>query len=336
MRSSPVRLQVRPYPQPPLERASAIVDRLHVDPAREHRALIAGLLSRPASIAPKYFYDAAGCALFAKICGLPEYYPTRTEASIFERYREEIAGAIGTGKQFVDLGAGDCRKGAGWVPWLAPSRYVAVDIAGDVLAEAMERLSNVYPNLETRGIVTDFTRGLDLRDDVDGGATLFFYPGSSIGNFTPSDALQFLRSIRRHCESDPESGLLIGVDTKKDPARLQAAYDDAASVTAAFNRNVLLHVNRILGTAFVPSSFDHVALYDVDAGRIEMHLQARISQTVRIDSIARTFEVGERIHTESSYKYTPVEFTALLQHAGFRSVKCWQDDARDFAVYVAR
>jgi dimethylhistidine N-methyltransferase len=336
MRSSTVRSPDRPFPQSLLDRTSPIVDRLHVDAAHERRALIAGLLARPASIAPKYFYDAAGCALFAEICRLPEYYPTRTEAAIFDRYREEIAGAVGVGKQFIDLGAGDCRKGAAWIPWLQPSRYVAVDIAGDALVDALERLSSTHPDLDTRGIVTDFSRGLDLRDDIDAGPTLFFYPGSSIGNFSPADALRFLQSIRRHGARGTDTALLIGVDTKKDASRLQAAYDDAAGVTAEFNRNILLHVNRILGTAFAPSNFDHVTRYDAGVGRIEMHLQARTTQIVNVDGVSRTFEAGERIHTESSYKYEPEAFTAMLQRAGFSCVQCWQDDAHDFAVYVAR
>ena len=336
MRSSTARSPARPFPQSLLDQTSPIVDRLYVDAAHERRALIAGLLARPASIAPKYFYDPAGCALFAEICRLPEYYPTRTEAAIFDRYREEIAGAAGIGKQFVDVGAGDCRKGAAWIPFLRPSRYVAVDIARDVLADALERLSTTHPDLDTRGIVTDFSGGLDLREDIDAAPTLFFYPGSSIGNFSPPEALRFLQSIRRHGARDTDSVLLIGVDTKKDPSRLHAAYDDAAGVTAEFNRNILLHVNRILDTNFAPSNFDHVARYDAARGRIEMHLQARTTQIVNVDGVSRTFEPGERIHTESSYKYEPEAFTAMLQRAGFSWVQYWQDDAQDFAVYVAR
>jgi L-histidine Nalpha-methyltransferase len=312
-----------------------IVDRRKEDVAGERLALVTGLRSIPASIAPKYFYDATGCALFARICELPEYYPTRTEAAIFERYRDEIAGAAGTGKQLVDLGAADCAKGAAWLPWLAPVRYVAVDIAGDALVQALPRVARAHPDLDVQGVLTDFTRGLDLRSDLAGASTTWFYPGSSIGNFAPSEALQFLQTIRRHCEGDAESGLLIGVDTKKDVARLCAAYDDAAGVTAAFNRNILLHVNRVLGTGFAPVGFAHVARYNEIAGRIEIYLEARAPQTVRIDGIPRTYAAGERIHTENSYKYMPEEFTAMLQRAGFSSVQCWQDDAGDFAVYYA-
>jgi len=321
--------------RPFVDERAPIIDRRHVDPVGERRALVAGLLSMPASIEPKYFYDPAGCALFARICELPEYYPTRTEALIFERYREEIVGAAGTGKQLVDLGAGDCAKGAAWLPWLAPTRYVAVDIAGDALAQAVPRIALAHPDVEVQGVLTDFTRGFDLRRDVAGASTTYFYPGSSIGNFSASEALQFLQAIRRHCERDAESGLLIGVDTKKDSARLRAAYDDPAGITAAFNRNILLHVNRTLGTSFAPAGFAHVALYNEAVGRIEIYLEARAPQTVSIDGIVRTYATGERIHTENSYKYAPHEFTGMLQRAGFASVQCWQDDAGDFAVYYA-
>jgi L-histidine Nalpha-methyltransferase len=309
-----------------------VIDRRVDAAAAERRVLVRGLLSVPASIAPKYFYDARGCALFAQICDLPEYYPTRTEAAIFERYREDIAAAVGAGKQLVDLGAGDCAKAAQWFPFIAPSRYVAVDIAPDALVPGLARLADQHPAIDCTGVLTDFAHGLDLARDLAGAPVTFFYPGSSIGNFTPLEAGRLLRAIHRHCR-DEGSGLLIGVDAKKGKARLQAAYDDAAGVTAAFNRNALAHVNRVLGTRFVPDAFAHVAFYNERDGRIEMHLEARTPQTIVVDGTARTFERGERIHTENSYKYAPAEFEAMLQQAGFASVTCWQDDARDFAVY---
>jgi len=319
----------------PFDRDAHIVDRRIGDPVAERRALVAGLLGTPASIDPKYFYDGIGCALFCKICNLPEYYPTRTEAAIFDRNRAEIVAAVGSGKQLVDLGAGDCAKAATWLPFLRPTRYVAVDIADDALESALPQLASAHPQIDVRGVLTDFTRGLELAPDMSEGPTTYFYPGSSIGNFSPARALQFLQVIRRHCGVDAESGLLIGVDTKKDPARLRAAYDDVAGITAAFNRNILAHVNRVIGTHFRPDAFRHVALYDDAASRVEMHLEAVDTQTVTIDGIARIFRAGERIHTESSYKYAPPEFVAMLQRAGFGDVRVWQDDAQDFAVYYA-
>ena len=309
-----------------------LCDRRVHDAAAERRALVGGLLSTPASIAPKYFYDARGSALFAEICRLPEYYPTRTEAAIFERYRDDIAAAAGTGREFVDLGAGDCEKAARWLPFLQPWRYVGVDIAPEALAPALARIAKAHPRIEVRGLLTDFAHGLDLFRDLGPGAVTFFYPGSSIGNFTPVEAQHFLQAIRRHSRG-AASGLLIGADTKKDAARLAAAYDDAAGVTAAFNRNALAHVNRLLGTRFEPAAYAHVAFYNDRDSRVEMHLEARTRQTIVVDGIARTFAAGERIHTENSYKYAPPEFVAMLERAGFRDVRCWQDDAGDFAVY---
>jgi dimethylhistidine N-methyltransferase len=311
-----------------------IVDRRVCDAGVERRALVAGLRATPASIAPKYFYDARGCELFGAICELPEYYPTRTEAAIFEQYRAEITAAAGTGKQLVDLGAGDCRKASRWLPFLAPTRYVAVDIAPDGLVDALAAIAARHPHIDVRGVLADFAHGLDLSRDLAAPPVTFFYPGSSIGNFPPLAAARFLATIRHHCR-DAASGLLIGVDTKKDAARLDAAYDDAAGVTAAFNRNVLDRVNRILGTSFVPEAFAHVAFYDARQSRVEMHLEARSAQTVVIDGIARTYAAGERIHTENSYKYAPEEFVAMLERAGFAHVRCWQDSAGDFAVYYA-
>ena len=312
-----------------------IVQRLVREPLAERAALIAGLVATPAVIPPKYFYDALGCALFGAICELPEYYPTRTERAIFSAHREAIAASVGRGRQFVDLGAGDCSKAQAWLPHIAPSRYVAVDFASDEIARSLARMAPEFPEIEMLGIVADFTRGLDLRHDLGRGPVTFFYPGSSIGNFAPGDALRFLRDIHLHCVDRDGSGLLIGVDTKKDKARLDAAYDDALGVTAAFNRNVLHHVNRILGSDFRPEAFDHRGFYDVAAGRAEMHLEARTAHQVRLPGVTRAFAAGERIHTENSYKYAPAEFTVLLQDAGFASVRCWHDECRDFAVFYA-
>ena len=312
-----------------------LFDRLTRDAAGERRALVDGLLAKHAAIPPKYFYDGVGCALFGAICELPEYYPTRTERAIFTHHRADIAASIGPDRQFVDLGAGDCCKAESWLPFVAPSRYIAVDIAGDALARALARMAPEFPELELTGIIADFTQGLDLRSDLNGNPSLFFYPGSSIGNFTPDEALRFLSDIHLHCVAAPGSGLLIGVDTKKSPERLTAAYDDALGVTGAFNRNVLRHVNRLLRTRFDPLGFAHVAFYDARLGRIEMHLEARWPQEIVINDVARRFAEGELIHTEHSYKYAPSEFTAMLQQAGFAHVDCWQDRDGDFAVYYA-
>ena len=303
-------------------------DGLHV-PAE----LDASLRARQAWISPKFLYDPLGSKLFEAICELPEYYPTRTEAGIFDRHGAEIARTVGMESTLIDLGAGNCAKAAHLFPLLQPRQYVPIDISAEFLHDAVERLHQRFRHIDMQPLGMDFSRSLDLPDSVREQGRLFFYPGSSIGNFTPADALEFLNGIRRNCAAD--GGLLIGVDTKKDPARLRAAYDDAAGVTAAFNRNVLLHVNRVLGTRFRPDGFKHVALYNEALSRVEMHLEAIDAQTVTIDGIGRIFRAGERIHTESSYKYAPAEFVAMLQRAGFANVRVWQDDARDFAVCYA-
>ncbi|MEO8383785.1 MAG: L-histidine N(alpha)-methyltransferase, partial [Betaproteobacteria bacterium] len=224
-----------------------IIDHLHVDQVAELEKLKLGLLATPASIEPKYFYDEMGCAIYAAICQLDEYYPTRTERAIFQQHRAEIADAIGSGGTFVDLGAGDCCKALGWLPIIEPKRYLAIDIAGPSLEVALSNMSPEFPDTQMIGLVTDFSRHLEIpRELLDGRVTLF-YPGSSIGNFAPADALRFLREMRRYCQG---GGLLIGVDAKKEKARLDAAYADALGVTAAFNLNALRHINRVIGSNF--------------------------------------------------------------------------------------
>lgn len=311
-----------------------IIDRLRADTAAERRALIEGLRAAPAHIAPKYFYDALGAALYSAICELPEYYLTRTERTIFAENQSEIVAAIGPGTQLVDLGTGDGEKAAMWFATIAPSRYVAVDIATQSLRAALRRLAAQFPALDMLGVATDFTHGLDLQREIGPGRAMFFYPGSSIGNFAPREALAFLSDIRRHCAATG-GGLLIGVDTPKEMVRLNAAYDDSFGVTAAFNRNILLHVNRVLGCEFDHRAFAHVAFYNPVHSRIEMHLEANRNCVVMIDGIARYFAAGERIHTENSYKYEPEKFAAMLKEAGFGSARLWRDAAGDFAVFYA-
>lgn len=313
-----------------------IVDRGPGAAAHDRAEVVAALREAPARIAPKYFYDELGCALYGAICRLPEYYPTRTEMAIFRDQRAEIAAAVGSGRQFVDLGAGDCCKGEGWLAFVAPARYIAVDIARHEIANAFDRMAPDFPELEMIGVVDDFSRGLDLEDILDARPATFFYPGSSIGNFTPEEALPFLASIRRHCSPRPGSGLLIGVDAKKQKGLLDAAYDDALGVTAAFNRNVLLHLNRRFGFDFQLYGFDHKGFYNEALGRIEMHLESLRDQTVSLGGgVTRRFAAGERIHTENSYKYAAPEFERLLKGAGFASVRRWSNAEQGYFVFYA-
>ncbi len=310
-----------------------VIDRLHIDRAAERIRLIQGLRNSPATIEPKYFYDELGCTLYAAICQLDEYYPTRTERAIFQAYRSEISMAIGKGGTFVDLGAGDCCKAQGWLPFIGPQRYLAVDIAGPSLEIALANMAPDFPETEMVGLVTDFSQSLDIPEELLNGRVTLFYPGSSIGNFSPMSATRFLREIRRYTH---DGGLLIGVDAKKDKARLDAAYADALGVTAAFNLNALRHINRVIGSDFDESRWRHVGAYNATLGRIEMHLESAVEQTVTIDGQPRRFQTGERIHSESSYKYSRSEFEAMLREAGFSEITVWTDAESAFWVFYAR
>jgi dimethylhistidine N-methyltransferase len=313
-----------------------IVDRSTPDSGGEREAVVDALLADPASISPKYFYDELGCAIYGAICELPEYYPTRTEAAVFREHRAGIVQAIGRGAQLVDLGAGDCRKAQAWLPYLGAARYIAVDIAGNELEKALARMAPDFPEVEMVGVVADFSRGLPLDGVLGEAPAAFFYPGSSIGNFTPEEAVTFLGSVQAQCDSRPGSGLLIGVDGKKDPAILDAAYDDALGVTATFNRNVLLHLNRRFGFDFVLQGFGHRGFYNASRGRVEMHLESLESQSVHLDGRERRFAVGDRIHTENSYKYAAGEFEAVLREAGFGTITRWASPGDGYHVFHAR
>ena len=315
--------------------AFRIIDRLETKARPDEAAEItASLMATAAAISPKYFYDALGCRLFQAICELPEYYVTRTEAAVFEAHRAAIAAAAGTGRQLVDLGAGDCQKAACWFPALDPCRYVAFDVARGIVESALAEFAAEMPGTEFIGVIDDFFHTLDLDDVLGPEPVTFFYPGSSIGNFTPDEAVRFLAQTRRHC-SVPGSGLLIGVDLVKDTGVLERAYDDATGVTAAFNKNVLNHINRIAGANCDPGMFRHVGLFNTDQSRIEMHLEATQTHEVVLPGKTRRFERGERIHTENSYKYTPLNFSALLRDAGYSRIQQWSDARGWFGVFFA-
>ncbi|MFA9218264.1 MAG: L-histidine N(alpha)-methyltransferase [Sphingomonadaceae bacterium] len=293
-----------------------------------------GLLAPAATTSPKYLYDGLGSKLFEAICELPEYYPTRTEAAIFARHGAAMAAAIGTGTALIDLGAGNCAKAAALFPLLQPAQYVPVDISRDFLTEAVTGLQQRFPQIQMTALGLDFSNGFALPDSVRHQRRLFFYPGSSIGNFSPAQAVQFLRGL--HANAGADGGLLIGVDLIKDSAVLDAAYDDALGVTAAFNLNLLRHLNRLIGADFDVRDWLHVAWFNQQDSRIEMHLEARTALTVRWQGGERHFARGERIHTEDSYKYTRASFVELLAQAGFVADQSWTDERQWFAVIHAR
>jgi dimethylhistidine N-methyltransferase len=305
--------------------------------AREDRLairaeLLAGLTAPKAFISPKYLYDALGSRLFSAITELPEYYPTRTEAAIFSRNMQSMAEAFGPVATLVDLGAGNCEKAARLFAALRVHGYVAVDISVDYLKESLDKLQYQHPAMDMLGIGLDFSSDLRLPAEVGDGPRTLFYPGSSIGNFAPNEALKFLQQANEACQG---GALLIGVDLVKPVAVIEPAYDDPLGVTAAFNRNMLLHLNRLAGTNFDITSWRHVAFFNVAESRIEMHLEAMREAVVCWPGGERLFACGERIHTENSYKWDADDFAKLLGQAGFARLQRWTDENAWFAVFAA-
>jgi len=296
--------------------------------------LAAGLRQASARISPKYLYDALGSKLFEAICLLDEYYVTRVEAGIYAAAAAPIAAATGTGVTLIDLGAGNCAKAAALFGTLQPRQYVPIDISAAFLHGAVERLATAHPQIPMLPVGLDFAESLKLPAQVEARRRLFFYPGSSIGNFAPLAAAQFLTRVHGECGDD--GALLIGVDLVKPAAVLEAAYDDALGVTGAFNLNVLRHANALLGSDFAVRDWRHVALFNAEQSRVEMHLEALRDVIVRWPGAERAFAKGELMHTENSYKYTQRGFVELLNACGFGEVQCWTDEAQQFLVCHAR
>ncbi|MFN0182780.1 MAG: L-histidine N(alpha)-methyltransferase [Aquabacterium sp.] len=322
---------------PTIQVAPARFIQLHHEDQEGVRAeLRAGLALSPARVSPKYLYDPLGSRLFDAITELPEYYPTRTEAAIFAAHGPAMAAAVhaavGTDLTWIDLGAGDGAKSARLFPLMRPRRYVPVDISVAYLRDGVTRLAREHPGIEMVGLGLDFSQRLQLPAELPGGPAVVFYPGSSIGNFAPQDALRLMREAR---EASGGGALLIGVDLVKASDILEPAYDDALGVTAAFNLNLLKHVNALIGADFHVRDWAHVAFFNTAESRIEMHLQARRDVTVSFDGGQRAFAAGERMHTENSYKWTLPGFKALLHDAGWRDVQHWTDERGWFGVFLA-
>lgn len=303
----------------------------HPSPATLRDEVLQGLAARPKRIAPKFFYDERGSRLFDAICELPEYYPTRTEMAILRACASEIREVTGADCTLIELGSGASRKIRLLLDTLRPRRYVSVDISREILLESAERLARDYPWLEVHAACVDFSRDLELPHDTSPERRLVFFPGSTIGNFEPCEALAFLQRIRRLVQ--PRGALLIGVDLKKDPRILHQAYNDNQGVTAAFNLNLLERLRAELNAELDPHGFRHRAFYNALAGRVEMHLVSQRAQEIRVGGRCFQFKTGESIHSENSYKYSVAEFHALARRAGLQPVRVWVDPDRLFSVH---
>jgi dimethylhistidine N-methyltransferase len=308
--------------------------RLHdLSPKRDDfRSQVVHGLSQKRKILPcKFFYDQRGSQLFDRICELPEYYLTRTELQILQSHVPEMADALGTNCRVVEYGSGSSLKTSLLLDALHnPAAYVPLDISREHLLDAASRLSSNYPNLRIVPVCADYTRPFSLPETNGARRTVVYFPGSTIGNFEPHDARAFLRSAARLC--GPGGGLLIGVDLKKNPTLLHAAYNDAANVTAEFNLNLLHRINHALEGNFAIDRFAHYAFYNPRLGRIEMHLLSQAAQTAHAGGTHFHFREGETIFTESSYKYTLDEFHSLARAGGWSVQKVWTDPSNLFSV----
>jgi dimethylhistidine N-methyltransferase len=306
----------------------------HPDDAAESdfaQDVVVGLSSRPKRLSPKYFYDEIGAQLFEEITQLPEYYPTRSELSILERHAPDIAKFIPPDAALIEFGSGSTRK-ARLLLDAAPAvtAYVPVDISSEMLQQEAAELRRDYPHLTVLPVEADFTKPFQLPRGIALRSRVGFFPGSTIGNFEPHAAASFLRHAAAMLGA--QSTLIIGVDLVKDVHVLNAAYDDAAGVTARFNLNLLTRINRELGGNFDLGTFCHQAFYNTERRRIEMHLASRTRQKVKVAGRSFDFRAGETIHTENSYKYTPESFGAMARGSGWSPVATWTDPQGYFMV----
>tara|TARA_Y100000782_G_scaffold60983_1_gene66957 strand:+ start:2329 stop:3348 length:1020 start_codon:yes stop_codon:yes gene_type:complete len=302
--------------------------------------VIAGL-SQPQKVLPaKYFYDEQGSRLFEAITQLPEYYPTRIEINLLRQHKDRIAKLVKDDVWLLEYGSGASLKIRLLLQAIRPNCYVPMDISKDFLLASAESLMEDYPWLNVYAACVDYSQPVRLPADmITSAQKLGFFPGSSIGNFAPHEAQIFLQGVRNTLGKD--GALLIGVDLQKDKHVLEAAYNDCQNVTAAFNFNILHHINRVLGTQFNVNYFEHKAIYSEEKHRIEMHLVSTMDQIINIsdssvvggESKNIIFKAGESIHTENSYKYSKQGFTDLVEGAGFEVRECWSDNKEYFAMF---
>jgi len=297
-------------------------------------AVLRGLAATPKSIPARYFYDARGSALFEAITELPEYYPTRTEIGLLGAHGAAIAAAVGPGRVVVEFGSGSSRKTPQLLRAVQASGYVPIDISAEFLQMAADDLAAKLPGLPVWPVAADFTQPLRLPPAMATRPALGFFPGSTLGNAGPAAAVDLLRAFA--ATLGKTSWLVIGLDLRKDRTRLEAAYDDAAGVTAAFNGNLLLRINRELGGTIEPAAFVHRARWNDAEGRIEMHLEAMRDTTFAVLGTPFDMTAGETIHTENSYKWTLDEARLLARCSGWEPVSAWTDPEQLFALHLWR
>lgn len=297
---------------------------------KEQQDILDGLISNQKTINPKYFYDHRGSKLFERITQLDEYYPTRTELTILNDYAQDIAQLFEPDSLIVEPGAGNCTKIEYLLEAIRPSIYVPQDVSEEFLQKSAQRLSGRYPWLKVHPIISDFSDPIELPESYHKYEKHVFYPGSTIGNFEPEDAVIFLKQMHKLVGS--RGGMLLGVDLHKDNEILHAAYNDEKGITAEFNLNTLNHINQILEAGIDINQFEHHALYNSKQQRIEMYLRSKSLQQYTILGNTITFESGELIHTEHSYKYTLDGIAELAQKSGFTLQKSWLDEEELFSV----
>ena len=306
--------------------------------ADAHQDLLDGLYASPPLVPARYFYDELGSALFSAITQLPEYYPARLEREILARHAHAMADLLPREATLVDLGAGNGSKASALLRCLQAAQYVAVDIAGEFTQRALQAIEPDHPNTTMSVLACDFCAGLEWPRQLRCDRPVFFFPGSSISNFLPRQARSFLHRLRQLCHASVQGqgDLLLGVDLIKEQRLMLLAYDDALGVTAAFNRNLLRHVNRVIGADFDIARFHHQAVFNVDYSRIEMWLVPDTDQQVRWQQGGRVWHAGEGLLTECSHKYSLAGVRQLLDSAGFELQHEWLDDSAGYLVCHAR
>lgn len=304
-------------------------------PATDMLAEVSQSLSAPGpSLHPKYFYDEAGSALFDRITRTPEYYPTRTETSLLTGYAEEIQARLNQPQTIAEPGAGSCEKVRLLLDAWQPRHYMPLEISRECLLGASRQLAQDFPDVHISAVCADYCQAMAMPQALAQPGRVVFFPGSTIGNFEPAARSEFLKGLRKL--AGPGGALLIGADLQKADTQLNAAYNDALGLTAAFNLNALHHLNRELNCQFDTDNMRHVAFYNRAQQRIEMHLECLCDQDIQLGERSLTLKSGTRIHTENSYKFTVESFSAELVAAGFTPLSCWTDPQSLFSLHLAQ